>query len=303
MGKPNQNPIERQPQYVIPFGWHALHNYGRSYRVRGPKPEQDTWESVADRFMVDVEELIYFNFLTTQPDEVNWYLHYHTGCNKPSPSGNNWMFSNSANPGIIFIPPPENREEDFEPAQVCPWVPSSVKNFIQRLVAVSQIMSGYTGQRVQKLVGVIQRVGYPACRDLWYYNDMNVLEYVDFKTKYSKLIEMTKATQGAFPFDGDSGLYGQAGTPERNRGQWRIHAVNDLFEEFSCGPLNASDLEDYLEGIDDLMYKGWHAMSDVADRTAGGGGGSAYHPLVYEFIHHVQLLSQDATHLYSAFRP
>jgi hypothetical protein len=82
MGKPTGKPIERYPhQAVLPFGWHATHNYGQQYRVKDKvngKPSQDTWESVAVDFGVDVEQLIFFNFLTTQPDEVNWYGIYIT---------------------------------------------------------------------------------------------------------------------------------------------------------------------------------------------------------------------------------
>jgi hypothetical protein len=306
MGQPTGKPIERYPhQAVLPFGWHATHNYGQQYRVKDKvngKPSQDSWESVAADFGVDVEQLIFFNFLTTQPDEVNWYLHHHTGCNKVSPSGNNWMFSNSANPGIIYIPPQDDTDIDFEAEEACPWVPSSVTTFMKRLVAVSGVIPGHRGERIQKLAGVIREVGYPACKDLWYYNDMNVVEYCDFKMKYPQLREMTLGKPDV-PFDGDSGLYRQSGPPESRSGKWRIHAVNDLFDQFSCGHWTAKDLEDFLWNVDELMYRGWHAMSAVSDRPAGGGGASGYDQLVYDFIHHVSLLSEDDNNLYSAFRP
>src|SRR5260370_883863 len=58
--------------------------------------------------MIDVKELMYFNFMTTRSDEVNWYLRRWVGCNKCSDSGFNWKFSNSAHPGIIYIPPAEH---------------------------------------------------------------------------------------------------------------------------------------------------------------------------------------------------
>ena len=299
MGTPNPKPVERTPRVWLPRGWHAMHNFGIPYRP-GDKPVQEDWQSVARKFGVGVQELIWFNFQTVDPPEVNWFLHHHTGCEKVSPSGNNWMFSNRANPGIIFIPPPEDETIDFKPEEICVWMPSDIKAFLSRLFAVSQGMSGYRGQRIKRLVQVILRVGYPACKDLWYYNDMNVTAFADIKTTSGKLREMTRATQGAFPFDGESGLYSQSGTPERHRGKWRIHAVNDLFDEFACGFQNADALKDSLERIDELMYKGWHELELVSAKTSQGGG-SAYDQMVYDFIDHVTALTKDPNHLYWAF--
>lgn len=113
---------------------------------------------------------------------------------------------------------------------------------------------------------------------------------------------MVKATGQVFPFDGDSGVYGQAGSEERNRGKWRIHAVNNLFDEFTCGHWDATTLKDRLEEIDEEMYKGWHEL-DLAAALTALGGGSSLDPRVWEFINHVRLLADDDTHLYSAFRP
>src|SRR4030095_13495887 len=106
-------PIERHPKVTLPRGWHAMHNYGIPYKVKD-KPKQEDWGTVARKFGVGVKELIWFNFLTTEPDEVTWYLNHHTGCTKVSQSGNNWMFSTDARPGIIFIPPAEDQEFTYE---------------------------------------------------------------------------------------------------------------------------------------------------------------------------------------------
>jgi hypothetical protein len=293
-------PIERYPKGArLPYGYYALHNYGIPYRPKD-KPVQEDWESVAEKFDVGVKELIYFNFLTVVPDEVNWYLSHYVGCVKVSPSGNNWMFSNNARPGYIFIPPADTSYIGFEPEESCSWMPSNIQQFMLRLVAVAQTVPGYRGQRIRKLVRVIVQAGYPAANELWYYNDMVIREYVDLKTGNAKRRDMTKATGGAFPFDGDSGLYGQSGRPEHHRGKWRIHAVKDLFEDFACGHWDADKLRDSLVDIDDEMYKGWHEMDMVAAKTSQGGG-SAFGPLVEDFINHVIFLSQQDNHLYSAF--
>jgi len=78
------------------------------YRVKGSNdnrdPKRDTWISVARQHYLDVNKLIWFNFQTENTDEVNWYLRRNVGCNVPTPDGRNWMFSDSASPGIIYLP-------------------------------------------------------------------------------------------------------------------------------------------------------------------------------------------------------
>jgi len=53
---------------------------------------------------MDPWDLIFANFKTRDPGEVNWYLHYHVGCKLPTNDLRNWRFSASARPGIIHIP-------------------------------------------------------------------------------------------------------------------------------------------------------------------------------------------------------
>ena len=57
-----------------------------------------------------------------------------------------------------------------------------------------------------------------------------------------------------------------------------------------------------LEAIDEEMYKGWHELDMVSAKTSQGGG-TAFGEMVWDFINHVRLLSEDDTHLYSAFAP
>jgi len=73
-----------------------------AYRV-GDKPGAN-WQAVAAGFGVpNVWDLIWFNFQTTDPREVNFYLHRYVGCWQ-SNDGKNFSFK-GAEPGIIFIPP------------------------------------------------------------------------------------------------------------------------------------------------------------------------------------------------------
>ena len=151
-------------------------------------------------------------------------------------------------------------------------------------------------------VQVMLNAGYPGCKELWYYNDMAIAEYVDLNTGNAERRKMTNATSGAFPFDGDSGVYGQFGSEERSRGKWRIHPAAHLFDEFGCGDWDAAAMKARLEAIDEEMYKGWHELDMVSAKTSQGGG-TAFGEMVWDFINHVRLLSEDDTHLYSAFAP
>lgn len=73
-----------------------------AYRV-GDKPGAN-WQTVAAGFGVpSVWDLIFFNFRTTDPREVNFYLHRYVGCWQ-SNDAKNFSFM-GAEPGIIFIPP------------------------------------------------------------------------------------------------------------------------------------------------------------------------------------------------------
>ncbi len=288
MTKPQPDVIEKRPTgTLLPPGWRAANNMGFTYRVH----DGDSWESVAKRFMVDVKDLIHFNFMTTVPAEVNWYLRSYVGCNKRSPSGYNWMFSNSARPGIIFIPPADHDPIDADPEVLYAWTPESVKKLLSSLDAVAKGMSGNPGERIRNMMKLAISVGYPACKDLWYYNPGAVLLYVGFHTNEGQRRDMTRFTKGTFPFDGDSGMYGP----------WRIYPFKDLMDEFAAGFSNVNLLKHRLEWIDDQMYQGWHQI-DLADAQSSQGGGSGFGPSVSEFVEHVHYLAQQPSHMYSAFQ-
>jgi hypothetical protein len=89
---------EKRPANPLPEGPRP----GTKYRVRNG----DTWESVAKKNKVTVRELIANNCGTNvTPEEINWYLHVRVGCDETR-DNRNWSFSDSANPGHIYIPAP-----------------------------------------------------------------------------------------------------------------------------------------------------------------------------------------------------
>jgi len=91
-------PIEKQPLSLVPKNYVPPNS--KPYRVK----DGDSWITVARANAMDTWDLIFFNFKTRDPAQVNWYLRNYVGCNRATADGKNWMFSSSANPGIIYIP-------------------------------------------------------------------------------------------------------------------------------------------------------------------------------------------------------
>ncbi len=89
--------MERAPRNPLPKDYAPSEV---SYKVTN----KDDWRTVAKKFGFDVPTLIFFNFRTHNTDEVNWYLRRNVGCNVSRDGGRNWAFSDSANPGKIYIP-------------------------------------------------------------------------------------------------------------------------------------------------------------------------------------------------------
>jgi hypothetical protein len=301
LGNPRK-PIERRPKLPVPMHWGVMQG-GRPYRPLDT-PSQEDWGTVAEAFYIDVADLIFFNFMTHDPDEVNWYLHWHVGCEKVSPSGNNFMFSKKARPGLIFIPPAEDKSFDYDKEHICSWSPNLETKFIRTLDALVKAMpSNNRGKRIKRLMQVIVNAGYPRWKDLWYYNDMVIQAFVDWKTDSSQLRKSTEATKQTVPFDGQSVWHDQsdteAGGSERQMGMWRIHAIKKMFDDF-CTDWDVVAMKQRLVAIDAEMYKGWYELSLIDFRTHHGGG-SAYNELVEQFNDHVVKLAKDKTHLYWAF--
>ena len=69
----------------------------------------EDWHRVAKRYNTPVDELIYSNFKTNVPREINWYLREYIRCDLPTADRKNWRFSTSARfgggprPGVVYV--------------------------------------------------------------------------------------------------------------------------------------------------------------------------------------------------------
>jgi len=95
-------PIERKPLKPVRRGY--IPSDFKPYIVKNG----DTWQSIAKSHRMDVWELMHENFKTSDVSEINWYLKNYVGCVDTTADMDNWVFSNKAKPGRIYVPSPDN---------------------------------------------------------------------------------------------------------------------------------------------------------------------------------------------------
>lgn len=84
------------PKSFPPIGYQSFH------RVQ----TGDNWGNLASRYYRESPlDIILFNFETTNPREINWFLSTYVGCRTETPDGKNFRFSSTDIPGLIYIPP------------------------------------------------------------------------------------------------------------------------------------------------------------------------------------------------------
>lgn len=92
------SPINKKPSNPITKG------ISPAGLVRYKVKDGDSWRKLANTYGIGEWDLIYQNFKTRNPKEINWYLEHYVGCKKKTGDGKNWLFSSTANPGIIYLP-------------------------------------------------------------------------------------------------------------------------------------------------------------------------------------------------------
>lgn len=64
----------------------------------------DTFASIAERYGLVADELVKFNFGTTERREVQRHLRREVGCRRRDPDTGEYLFDNKDKPGIIYVP-------------------------------------------------------------------------------------------------------------------------------------------------------------------------------------------------------
>ncbi|QDT54358.1 hypothetical protein Pan44_23910 [Caulifigura coniformis] len=259
-------------------------NYSVAHRVK----DGERWETLAKKYQVGVKTLIRFNFKTTIPDHVNWYLGLNVGCNKTT-DDLNWAFSDSAQPGIVYIPGKSITfdEKEGENIVVC----GDQLDVYERLLEVSKSIPGVVGDRIRKMMDLATFVGGdPKFKQLWFYDPNKILAYMQFHTDNPTRRSMTSSTNGAMPFGED----------------WRWYPFLSIVQyvvrmELRNYCIPDSEFRRLLEMYEDNMTKGWNTIQRTINAT-NGSSGAAYGALVEAFHEHVNALAGTKIHLYSIYR-
>ncbi len=102
---------EKTPSSPAP--WPPLRANDELYRYPKPYPvgrkKGESLATVAKSHGVAAMDLIFYNFRTRNPEEINWYLDHYVGCPKPKPHQSQFTFEGvtvdeAKHTGMIFIP-------------------------------------------------------------------------------------------------------------------------------------------------------------------------------------------------------
>jgi hypothetical protein len=271
---------EREPDDPLPVDF-VPEGAAETHRVS----DGEDWASVAAQYNVNVDDLIYFNFHTNVPEEVNWYLRRNLGCNVSNDGGLNWAFSSSADPGVVYIPPSKVIEME-------PEVVTADKPIMERLREIAKTIDGSPGIRIRKMLEMVD--DRPA--RLWYYTPAAVSYYLQLNTSDEERRGMTKDTNGQLPFDGDLGR-----GFEQFYHEWRIYPISDIVVQDTNEHQSDSFLKLSLEGMENSIYKSWEEIANVESHFAAGGG-SVVGPLVQAFVKHIYDLADTPGHVYYIYQ-
>ncbi|MBU0994984.1 MAG: LysM peptidoglycan-binding domain-containing protein [Proteobacteria bacterium] len=69
----------------------------------------ETPDSLAQSFGMPWEDITWFNWGAASPDEINNHLEEDVGCTQKNPNNNGFVFDDSDEPGIVYLPKPIKR--------------------------------------------------------------------------------------------------------------------------------------------------------------------------------------------------
>lgn len=188
----------------------------------------------------------------------------------------------------------------------------AVHSVISNAIMISQTppFTGDRGRRIRDMVKIADDAGYPANWNLWYYTRRAVYLYVRWDTKDPERVKMTQATNGAMPFDGDTGF------PEHV--PWRQYPIRDLVRKCNiggapddCAPLIGRELvhveDEILRTISEMAHEvqrtsmaagqgGWQQLAHATSSNSSSTGA-----LPDAFIKHVVGLMNDPHTFYSVY--
>ena len=203
--------------------------------------------------------------------------------------GNRTSTSRAINRGVLIQ---WKREIKFSPDKVSGDPSKLMATVLRCAVLVSADISGKAGERIRKMVGIANRIGYPRNLQLWYYNPQPMVRYFNWRTDNKTRAVMTSDTGGRMPFDGYA-------HPEH----WRVNPFQTMAARYGTtdtGPC-APEIRQYLLVMHDQIEMSFANIQRQIDSTALGGG-TLHKGAPEAFLKHLHELRGTPDHLYSAFK-
>jgi len=176
---------------------------------------------------------------------------------------------------------------------------------------------GDRAQRVDGMLKIADRLGYPKNWDMFYYRRRAVYLYIRWEAAQpdeealgpkSKRGKMTTATGGKVPFDGDTGF------PEHI--PWRIYPFRDAAKKCmgldpdGCAAIISQQLKHHEEemlatfrDIDAEINRVFSVPTSMNPFSMTGKSAASLGPLALAFLQHLNALTKDQDSFYSVYPP
>lgn len=214
----------------------------------------------------------------------------------------------------------DNQDDGFDITPDASVEAKGWKNVTESLVSNGNLWAGTQkgdrAQRVQDMLKIAERLGYPKNWDMWYYAQPAVYEYMRWESAQpneenmgsrSKRGKMTLQTQGKFPFDGDNGLL---------HIPWRIFLFREAAKEAAAkGPdSHAAVISQKLKSAEEQIQMTFEAIEKEIGRVSSvptslnpfsltGKSAESLGPLAFSFLQHLWAMTKDQNTMYSVYRP
>jgi hypothetical protein len=158
---------------------------------------------------------------------------------------------------------------------------------------------GIRAKRILKMLAVADRVGCRKAEDLWFYTSSVAFAYVQLFTGDPARKRMTAATNGQFPFDGNSG-------PDASNVPWRTYPFRDAARAcMGHDPSTCRDRAAYQIAQAEIQFS--MSIDAIFREKAKLGLVSSFNSLpsdsmnamVPAFMDHINSMIKDADSLYS----
>jgi hypothetical protein len=162
-------------------------------------------------------------------------------------------------------------------------------NLIRCAYLAADGIAGKTGERIRKMIGIANRLGYPKNLQLWYYNPKLMWEYFNWRTDNKRRAVMTSGTRGKMPFDGYA-------HPE----QWRNYPFQDMASRYGVADMTSCtpEIKNYLIVMHDQIETSFTNIQQQMDIAQSG----VHKGAPEMFLKHLHDLRASPDHLYSAFK-